>query len=735
MQQQDHKDTTKFSYFNAPVANCYPNEPIDIQSVVVVLTGDELKKKTEALRAIKSDVDQRKYKAKQFPYVTFSGVFSYRDAKNITYRSQYFCVDADHLDDRLLEVADVIIEEIKPVLMFVSPRGNGLKVVLLIDPNVSHASYFAAFRRFFKEHFDIKIDEACKDVSRACFLCHSPDVYTSEEPTLFNQSFVDSMVELPAPEPLPQTEPTPAQDDSLTQRHPGKTPKDYDYQSKDPRIVARYMIRKAQKGEKHGELIKAAHLLGGLVGAGLITRDEAQRILYQEVEKRKKDIISMEDAYKTIEDGITDGMKYKMIDTVLTGDEPQSEPLPPTQDEPPPPKTPLFPVDAFPDPYADIIRKASELYGTHVDYWAVSFMAALSVAIGRRYMIKTPKYSNSAALWFGIVGPTGNGKTTPAAIMMRELKTSDKESYKKYCQDKQDFDAFMDIPKKERGEDKPPTPRIFQVVLNDFTPEALTEVHDVNRWGLGIYRDELMGWISDIGRYNKSGEVENMLSIWGGESTSFNRTGRVMRIDEPCVTIVGGIQPERLKQLAADGRAHNGLMQRFCFAYPDKTERPDYINDTAINGLFDPIHHTIKKLVHISPYNPTYFNLTSDSLALYQSFYNTNATLINLEASDYVRGIHAKMDIIVLRLALIVCTLNGHTEVDTQDMKSAIRMTEYFRTTATKVNQFIEDNQDETLDKKKVIRYLHNTIGANQSEIGRMFGYDQSYINRVVNRS
>ena len=65
-------------------------------------------------------------------------------------------------------------------------------------------------------------------------------------------------------------------------------------------------------------------------------------------------------------------------------------------------------------------------------------------------------------------------------------------------------------------------------------------------------------------------------------------------------------------------------------------------------------------------------------------------------------------------------------------MKSAIRMTEYFRTTATKVNQFIEDSQVDTFDKKKVIRYLHNTIGASQSDIGRLFGDDHSYINRVV---
>ena len=696
---QDHKDTTKFSYFNAPVTNCYPNGVKNIQSIVDVLTGDELKKKTEALRAIKNDVDQRKYKAKEFPYATFSGVFSYRDDEKITYRSQYFCVDADHLDDRLLEVADIIIGSIKPALMFVSPRGNGLKVVLLIDPNVSHAAYFAAFRRFFKEHFDIKIDEACKNVSRACFLCHSPQVYTSDEPTIFDQLFVNSMkktitqliVEQPSPEPLP------------TEKEYTDTPLD----------IAAYTIRGAKDGEKHTKLIQAARLLGGYVKGGTITRKEAEELLRKEI-KNRKNVADLDAAYRTIKDGLDHGAGA------------------PLGSVPPPAKTPLFPVDALPVPYADIIRKASELYGTHIDYWAVSFLAALSVAIGRRYMIKTPMYINSAAMWYGIVGPTGNGKTTPAAIMMRELKTADKENYKKYCQEKTDFDALKNIPKKERGDDKPPTPRVFQIVLNDFTPEALTEVHDNNRWGVCIYRDELMGWISDIGRYNKSGEVENMLSIWGGESTNFNRTGRVMRIDEPCVTIVGGIQPERLKQLAADGRAHNGLMQRFCFAYPDKTERPDYINDTAINGLFDPIHKKIRDLVHIAPYNPTYFNLTSDSLALYQSFYNTNANLINRETSDYVRGIHAKMDIIVLRLALIVCTLNEHTEVDTQDMKSAIRMTEYFRTTATKVNQFIEDSQVDTFDKKKVIRYLHNTIGASQSDIGRLFGDDHSYINRVV---
>ena len=63
-----------------------------------------------------------------------------------------------------------------------------------------------------------------------------------------------------------------------------------------------------------------------------------------------------------------------------------------------------------------------------------------------------------------------------------------------------------------------------------------------------IYRDEIKGMIDDFDRYNRSGIISNMLSIW--DSTSFcidRKTEDPVFIREPFLDILGGIQPGLLK--------------------------------------------------------------------------------------------------------------------------------------------------------------------------------------------
>ncbi|HJE39080.1 MAG TPA: DUF3987 domain-containing protein [Candidatus Amulumruptor caecigallinarius] len=40
-------------------------------------------------------------------------------------------------------------------------------------------------------------------------------------------------------------------------------------------------------------------------------------------------------------------------------------------------------------------------------------------------------------------------------------------------------------------------------------------------------RDELSGWLADIGRYGKSGEIQTYLSYWNGKGATIDRKGEV----------------------------------------------------------------------------------------------------------------------------------------------------------------------------------------------------------------
>ena len=131
-------------------------------------------------------------KQSKLPYVTFGGTFNYRSNENLIKRSGLIVLDLDHLGAKVQETKEIILSEIQPVLMFLSPSGSGLKIVCSIDPQAEHSAYYIALKVFFHQHFSLTIDKG-GDISRACFICYDPDVFLSDDPTIFDQSFITSM--------------------------------------------------------------------------------------------------------------------------------------------------------------------------------------------------------------------------------------------------------------------------------------------------------------------------------------------------------------------------------------------------------------------------------------------------------------------------------------------------------------------------------------------------------------
>ena len=143
------------------------------------IKGEYYKERTQALRAFANNKLARQYKAQQFDYCTFSGVFTSRNDKALVKHSGLLVVDFDHLNSvetlfkRLLQD-----EYFDTQLLFRSPSGDGLKWVISIDATKTpHAEYFAAVANYIRQVYSIEVDKSGKDLSRACFLPHDPDVF------------------------------------------------------------------------------------------------------------------------------------------------------------------------------------------------------------------------------------------------------------------------------------------------------------------------------------------------------------------------------------------------------------------------------------------------------------------------------------------------------------------------------------------------------------------------------
>jgi len=168
-----------FSFFKAPISNTKPHKAVSLLQTYNAIRGDYYKDHTEKLRAI-SDVGQaRKFKAANFDYCTFSGIFTTRNDKALIKHSGLLCVDFDHLQSvELLRNQLLQDEYFDTQLLFRSPSGNGLKWIVSIDTTeTTHADYFAAVANYISQTYGIAVDKSGRDISRACFLPHDPQAF------------------------------------------------------------------------------------------------------------------------------------------------------------------------------------------------------------------------------------------------------------------------------------------------------------------------------------------------------------------------------------------------------------------------------------------------------------------------------------------------------------------------------------------------------------------------------
>ena len=169
----------KFSFFKAPVSNIIPAKEMTLTEAFKLIKSESYGKQTNQLRSIQSKEEARKFKASKFDYATFSGTFSKRNDKALLNHSGLLTIDFDHIPN-LQELKNQLLQDeyFETELLFVSPSGDGLKWIITIDITENkHQNFFKAISAYIKEVYRQEVDKSGKDISRACFLPHDPEVF------------------------------------------------------------------------------------------------------------------------------------------------------------------------------------------------------------------------------------------------------------------------------------------------------------------------------------------------------------------------------------------------------------------------------------------------------------------------------------------------------------------------------------------------------------------------------
>ena len=136
------------------------------------------------IRNEKDKTDRNELK-KQLPAICFSGTFNKRSDASLIEHSGLICLDFDGYTKQkdLLQDKDRLTKNKFVYSVFVSPSGNGLKVLVRIPADAeNHVNYFNSLEKHFNSPY---FDKTSKNLSRVCYESYDPLIYVNPTASLW----------------------------------------------------------------------------------------------------------------------------------------------------------------------------------------------------------------------------------------------------------------------------------------------------------------------------------------------------------------------------------------------------------------------------------------------------------------------------------------------------------------------------------------------------------------------
>lgn len=157
-----------------------PQQTQTVPWVYDYIISSRAKEVTEELRRMlltATRQEKQTFKALHFEYATFSGIFTYRNARSLVMRSPFITLDIDDLAS-LEEARDIqqrlcADKRVETELCFVSPSGHGVKWIVRLPEwteGLAFRDQFEQLRRYVGFNYGIDPDKSGSDVCRACYL-------------------------------------------------------------------------------------------------------------------------------------------------------------------------------------------------------------------------------------------------------------------------------------------------------------------------------------------------------------------------------------------------------------------------------------------------------------------------------------------------------------------------------------------------------------------------------------
>ncbi|BCI64879.1 DUF3987 domain-containing protein [Coprobacter secundus] len=398
-----------------------------------------------------------------------------------------------------------------------------------------------------------------------------------------------------------------------------------------------------------------------------------------------------------------------------------------------------LPIDGLSQGTQEIIRGYADGYQCNRDFITATVFITVSATIGKKVCVYDGRYKNYLPFFTCLVAPSGSNKTTPMREVLRPLINRNSLNYDSFQKEMKKYASSV----KEGNEDEP-KPVFRQLIISDSTPESRIKALSENPNVL-LVSDEIATMLYNVNRYNKSGEIPQLISIWSVDDIVNNRkTESPVLIKEPYLSIIGGTQPDILANIfGSDYFMNSGFNQRWLFVYPDSVPPAMYSENRVPKEIFEAWNRYINELLDFdfenSGFNALY--IKDEAKRLYIEYYNRLQSK-KAVAGEYMAAVYAKLQIIIERWAGVTHILGDKwdsTDILPEEMEYSIRCMDYFERCAEKVYMKLTENkkQAETkqLTKEQLIAMCYNSCNPKSKQsFADAIGVSRQMVSRAVKK-
>jgi hypothetical protein len=372
---------------------------------------------------------------------------------------------------------------------------------------------------------------------------------------------------------------------------------------------------------------------------------------------------------------------------------------------------PPFPVDVFPEPVARFARRVAAAMSCLVDFLGVAILVVSGAAIGAARSLRVKGgWFEKPGMYAVIVSRPGTTKTPALRAVMKPIYEEQDRLYQdyraalqKYAEDTEAYKQAKrnheeGVPSPAAPAEPPPLRHLFAA---DTTVEELANNLQENRKGILVFRDELTAWVRALDQYKGRGtDRQFFLSAWSGEMVKVDRKihhGRPIIIPHPFVSVLGGIQPDLLTELEAQGGREDGFLHRILFSCPPEGTVAGWTDAEISEHDENEWKLIVCRLLNLEPARPEgasehpkplYFNAAGRQA--FVAWYD--ALVAEMNDEDFPPGLFgpwAKLKSYCSRFALVIHLLRvaageagsdqDEGQVDAEDVTRAARLCEYFK--------------------------------------------------------